>query len=88
MRLYNVLHRLARVLDDSRVRWTPSELALVRHFAALLGAIAQIWVQREWMPEGALESDPPSIRPALRILHREALLVPFPRLGEQRSTAR
>ena len=54
VRAYNVLHRWSRVLNDGRARWTLSEVAPVRHFEALLGTLAQIWVQRQWMPEHRL----------------------------------
>jgi len=53
VRVYNVLHRWALAVADPRVRWL-SELAPVRHFEYLLAALAQIWVQPDWIPEHRL----------------------------------
>ena len=42
LRAYNVLVRWALALNDSRVEWF-AETAQIRHYAALLGVLAEIW---------------------------------------------
>ena len=44
VRAYNVLVRWANAVNDPRVRWF-GELAPVRHYEGLLGALARIWPQ-------------------------------------------
>jgi hypothetical protein len=55
VRVYNVLHRWSLAVADPRVRWL-SDLAPVRHFEHLVGALAQIWVQPDWLAEHRLRS--------------------------------
>lgn len=55
VRVSNVLHRWCLALADQRVLWHEEyEFAQVRHFEYLVAALAQIWVQPDWMPEHRL----------------------------------